>query len=111
VHSQYVRSKHPPDKEYCDDGPCDVNYPVASCFRFAKIEHAAMVAGPAYQALYHHHTPRRRFARRECKGCPETFCNGCHETEQGFEGRGLRAIFHPFVCDKRHGARGVVPTF
>ncbi len=45
--SQYVHSKHPPDEEYCDDGPCDVNYPVASCFRFSKIEHAEMVAGPA----------------------------------------------------------------
>ncbi len=26
--------------------PRDVNYPVASCFRLPKIEHAAMVAGP-----------------------------------------------------------------
>jgi hypothetical protein len=47
VHSQYVYPKHPPDKEYRDDGPRDVNYPVASCFRFPKIEHAAMLAGPA----------------------------------------------------------------
>ena len=46
MHSQYVHSKHPPDEEYRDDGPRDVNYPVASCFRFSKIEHAAMVAGP-----------------------------------------------------------------
>jgi hypothetical protein len=44
VHSQYVDPKHPPDKEYRDDRPRDVNYPVASCFRFSKIEHAAMVA-------------------------------------------------------------------
>jgi hypothetical protein len=45
VHSQHVHPKHPPDKEYRDDGPRDVNYPVASCFRASKIEHAAMVAG------------------------------------------------------------------
>ena len=44
---QYVHPKHPPDKEYCDDGSRDVNDPVASCFRFSKIEHARMVAGPA----------------------------------------------------------------
>ena len=46
MRSEYVHPKHPPDKEYRDDGPRDVNYPVASCFRFPKIEHAAMVAGP-----------------------------------------------------------------
>src|SRR5579872_852401 len=45
--SEYVHPQHPPDKEYRDDGPRDVNYPVASCFRFPKIEHTAMVAGPA----------------------------------------------------------------
>jgi hypothetical protein len=47
VHSQYVHPQHPPDKEYRDDGPRDVNYPVAGCFRFSEIEHTAMVAGPA----------------------------------------------------------------
>ena len=47
MHSQYVYPKHPPDKEYRDDRPRDVNCPVASCFRFSKIEHAAMLAGPA----------------------------------------------------------------
>jgi hypothetical protein len=47
VRSQYVHPKHPPDKEYRDDDPRDVNYPVASCLRFPKIEHAAMVAGSA----------------------------------------------------------------
>jgi hypothetical protein len=46
VHSQHEHPKHPPDKEYRDDGPRDVNYPVTSCFWFSKIEHAAMVAGP-----------------------------------------------------------------
>ena len=45
--SKYVRPKHPPNKKYRDNGPRDVNRPVASCFRFPKIEHAAMVAGPA----------------------------------------------------------------
>jgi hypothetical protein len=47
VHLQYVHPKHPPDKEYRDDGPRDVNDPVGGCFRFPKIEHAAIVAGPA----------------------------------------------------------------
>jgi hypothetical protein len=36
---QYVQAQHPPDKEYRDDGSGDVNYPVANCFRFSKIEH------------------------------------------------------------------------
>ncbi len=45
MHSQYVHPKHPPNKEYRDDGPRYVNYPVASCFRLPKIEHATMVAG------------------------------------------------------------------
>jgi hypothetical protein len=45
VHSQHIHPKHPPDKKYRDDCPRDVNYPVASCFRAPKIEHAAMVAG------------------------------------------------------------------
>jgi hypothetical protein len=40
VHSQHVHPKHPPDKEYRDDRPRDVNYPVAGCFGFPKIEHA-----------------------------------------------------------------------
>lgn len=47
MHLQYVHPKHPPDKEYRKDGPRDVNYPVASCLRLSKIEHAAMVAGRA----------------------------------------------------------------
>ncbi len=46
MHSQYVYPKHPPDKKYRDDGPRDVNDPVASGFRFPEIEHAEMVAGP-----------------------------------------------------------------
>jgi hypothetical protein len=46
VRSQYVHPKHPPDKEYRDDGSRDMNYPVTDCFRFPKIEHAAMVAAP-----------------------------------------------------------------
>jgi hypothetical protein len=40
VHSQYVHPKHPPDKEYGDNGPREVNYPVARRFRLAEIEHA-----------------------------------------------------------------------
>jgi hypothetical protein len=51
VRSQYVHAKHPPDKEYRDDGPRDMNDPVASCFRFAEIEHAAMVAALAWLTL------------------------------------------------------------
>ena len=48
MHLQYVHPKHPPDKEYRDNAPRDVNYPVASCFGFPKIEHAAMAAGSAH---------------------------------------------------------------
>jgi hypothetical protein len=51
VDSQYVHPKHPPDKEYCDDSPRDVDYPIASCFGFPKVEHAAMVAGPRELAV------------------------------------------------------------
>jgi hypothetical protein len=43
VHSQYVHPKHPPG--ISRRWPRDVNYPVASCFRFPKIEHAK-AAGP-----------------------------------------------------------------
>ena len=43
---QYVHSQQPPDKEYRDDGSDDMNYPVVHCFRFSKIEHSAIVAGP-----------------------------------------------------------------
>jgi hypothetical protein len=52
VRSQHVHPKHPPDKEYRDDGARDVNYPVARGFRLTKIEHAAMVAGLARVAKY-----------------------------------------------------------
>jgi hypothetical protein len=48
LHSQHVHPKHPPDQKYRDDTPDDVNDPVASCLRLSKIEHAPMVAGPAY---------------------------------------------------------------
>jgi hypothetical protein len=41
VNSQYVHPKHPPDEEYRDDGPRDLNYPVASGLRLPKIEHGA----------------------------------------------------------------------
>src|SRR5580700_2623543 len=47
LYLQNVQPKHPPDKEYRDNRPCDVNDPVASCFRLPEVEHAAMVAGPA----------------------------------------------------------------
>ena len=59
-HSQYVHPQHPPDKEYHNDGRRDVNDPVASCFRFSEIEHAAMVAGPRGGAFV--------AAREECLG-------------------------------------------
>jgi hypothetical protein len=55
--SQYEHPKHPPDKEYRYDGSRDANYPVASCFRFPKIEHAARVAGPVLVALYRNSEP------------------------------------------------------
>ena len=38
---EHIESKHPPDKEYCDNCPRDVNYPITNCFRFAEIEHGA----------------------------------------------------------------------
>ena len=44
--SEYVYSKHPPHKKDRNDGPRNVNKPVSRGFRFSKIEHAAMVAGP-----------------------------------------------------------------
>jgi hypothetical protein len=47
LHLQYVHPQHPPDKKYRDDGPRDVNDPVASRSRPSEIEHAAMVAGHA----------------------------------------------------------------
>jgi hypothetical protein len=56
VRSEYVHPKHPPDKEYSDDGARDVNCPVTSCFRCPKIEHVAMVAGPAQVAVNGHFT-------------------------------------------------------
>lgn len=40
-----VNAQHPPDKEYCDDSPRDMDDPVANRFRGAEVEHAAMVAG------------------------------------------------------------------
>jgi hypothetical protein len=43
--SEYVHPQHPPDEEYRNDASHDVNNPVASCFRFSEVEHAAMVAG------------------------------------------------------------------
>jgi len=59
LHSQHVHPKHPPDQKYRDDTPDDVNDPVASCLRLSKIEHAPMVAGPAYvrDACFHEVAP------------------------------------------------------
>ena len=42
--SQHVDLEHPPDKEHCDDCPCDMNYPVADCLRSAEVEHDGIVA-------------------------------------------------------------------
>ena len=56
MHSYYEHPKHPPNKEYRDDGCRDVNDPVARCFRFPKIKHSAMVAGPGQAALYPYYT-------------------------------------------------------
>ena len=41
VYSQDVHPQHPPHEKQGNDGPHDVNYPVANRFRFSKIEHAA----------------------------------------------------------------------
>jgi hypothetical protein len=43
--SQNVNAEHPPNQEYRDERSCDVNDPVTDRLRFAKIEHAAMLAG------------------------------------------------------------------
>jgi hypothetical protein len=44
--SEYVHPKHPPNKKDRHDGTRDVNNPISKGFRFRKIEHAAIVAGP-----------------------------------------------------------------
>src|ERR1035441_3923114 len=41
---QHIESQHPPDKEYCDNCACEMNDPVASCFRTTEIEHGGIVA-------------------------------------------------------------------
>jgi hypothetical protein len=42
------------DKEYCNNCPCDMNDPVASCFRFAEIEHDGIVPRGLKQGLRSH---------------------------------------------------------
>jgi hypothetical protein len=41
---QHIEAQQPPDEEDGDDCACDVNDPVARCFRAAKIEHDGIVA-------------------------------------------------------------------
>src|SRR6202521_5125632 len=41
---QHIESQHPPDKEYCNDRPRNMDDPVATCFRIAEIEHDGIVA-------------------------------------------------------------------
>src|ERR1017187_5694329 len=41
---QHIESQHPPDKEYCDNCACEMNDPVASCFRTTEIDHGGIVA-------------------------------------------------------------------
>ena len=41
---QHIDSQHPPDEEYCNNCPCDVNDPVACCLRFAEVEHDGILA-------------------------------------------------------------------
>jgi hypothetical protein len=68
THSEYENPKHPPDKEYRDDGSRDVNDPVARCFRFPKIEHAAMVAGLPRRRRYIVATLKIPIAERQADG-------------------------------------------
>lgn len=48
---QHIEPQQPPDKEYCNNCPCDMNDPVASCFRFAEIEHDGSVPRGLKQGL------------------------------------------------------------
>jgi hypothetical protein len=41
---EHVNPQHPPDKQYRDDRPSDMDDPVADRFRFAEIEHDGIVA-------------------------------------------------------------------
>src|ERR1035437_9906372 len=41
---QHIESQHPPDKEYCNNRPRNMDDPVATCFRIAEIEHDGIVA-------------------------------------------------------------------
>jgi hypothetical protein len=41
---QHIDSEHPPDKEYRNNCPRNMDDPVATCFRTAKIEHDEIVA-------------------------------------------------------------------
>ena len=78
VQSQYVHPKHPPDQEYCDHGPRDVNDPVANCFRLPKVEHWAMVAGIASLPRSRSKTHRSKTGRTT-RRIPATILNsrGC----------------------------------
>ena len=41
---QHIESQHPPNKEYRNDCPRNMDYPVATRFRTAQIEHDGIVA-------------------------------------------------------------------
>jgi hypothetical protein len=87
VHSQHVHPKHPPDKEYRDDGRRDVNYPVAKCFRFTKLNmhgsrpHSGGEKAPVEVTIslliLLRSLPCPRHLRTEAL-CPSPFCNGPH---------------------------------
>jgi hypothetical protein len=47
---QHIDSQHPPDKEYRNNCPRNMDDPVATCFRIAKIEHDEIVARGANKA-------------------------------------------------------------
>jgi len=64
---QHIEPQHPPDKEYCNNCPCDMNDPVASCFRFAEIEHDGIVA------------------RAQTRLTLTTFCFGCTDYQLTLE--------------------------
>src|SRR5271165_4753011 len=62
------------------------------------------------------YTPALATLARKCKGCPETFCKGCHETEQPYrQGRVLSShgwsqlFLHDCVIVDPHSSRCYPP--
>jgi hypothetical protein len=41
---QHIELQHPPDEEYRNNRPCDMNDPVSQGLRFTEVEHDGIVA-------------------------------------------------------------------